>query len=280
VIAPGRAARPGAAASGPEPVCPFCEGNETLTPPELLAVGPPDRTPDTPGWRVRVVPNKFPALDRQEVVVHSPRHVGSLAELAPDELAATARCWQLRARDTPAGKAAYLHAFVNEGRPAGASIAHSHSQLAWLPEVPPEALPHAAGEPCPVCRLLEEERATGTRVLLERDGLLAVCPFASKGPYELLVAPVRCEPNGFDSPLLALALALAAELIGRLRAIEGDVPFNAWLRTAPLAGGACHWRLEVLPRLVPLAGLELGAGLFVNPLAPEEAAARLRATAY
>jgi UDPglucose--hexose-1-phosphate uridylyltransferase len=243
----------------------------------VFAIGPSGRAADTPGWRVRVVPNKFPALDRQEVVVHSPRHVPSLAELAAEELDATASSWLARARRARAEGFAYLHAFVNEGRAAGASLVHSHSQLAWLREVPPEVAPRATGATCPLCRMLDDERSAGARVLLERDGLLAVCPFASKMPYEFLIAPVRCDADGFESPLLPPALVLAAELVSRLRTLEHELPFNAWPRTAPLHGGASHWRLEVLPRLVPLAGLELGVGLFVNPLAPEDAAARLRA---
>src|SRR5439155_21922615 len=106
--------------------CPFCAGREDRTPPETLRLGDP--------WRVRVVPNLYPALDRQEVVIHVPRHARSLAELTDDEAALVAEAWQQRAAAEPGG---YLHALVNEGRDAGSSLPPAHSQLAWLREPPP-----------------------------------------------------------------------------------------------------------------------------------------------
>ena len=202
---------------------------------------------------MRVVPNLYPALERHEVVVHSPRHVRSIAELEEAELDLVAEAWQLRAEAQPAG---YVHALVNEGREAGASLAHSHSQLVWLPEEPPavsaeRALP--AGAP-----------------VLERDGLAVTCPYASRLPYEAQIAPVEPEESGMRSELLAPALRLLAELVRRLHRLEGPVPLNAWLHDG------LHWHLELVPRLSVLAGLELGAGVYVNSLPPEEAAERLR----
>jgi UDPglucose--hexose-1-phosphate uridylyltransferase len=249
-IAPGRAKRPGAARPGLEPPspeelerCPFCAGHEHMTPPQTLVL------PEAGEWRVRVVPNLYPALDRQEVVVHSPRHVRSLADLEGEEVDLIAEAWRRRREAEPAG---YLHALVNEGREAGASLAHSHSQLAWLPApAPPE--PQFDGE-----------------VVLRRDGLVAISPRLARMPYELAVAPVESERGGLRSRLLAPALRMLVELVRRLHAIEGPVPLNAWLHDV----GA--WRLVLLPRLSILAGLELGAGVYVNTLPPEEAADRLR----
>jgi UDPglucose--hexose-1-phosphate uridylyltransferase len=133
VIAPDRAKRPGAARAQLDPPtaeelesCPFCAGHEEMTPPQTLAL------PDQGDWRVRVVPNLYPALERQEVVVHSRRHIRSLAELEGDEPELIAEAWQRRA----AAEAGYVHALVNEGREAGSSLPHSHSQLAWLPDPP------------------------------------------------------------------------------------------------------------------------------------------------
>jgi UDPglucose--hexose-1-phosphate uridylyltransferase len=282
--------------AGPAEDCPFCEGHEAKTPPETYAVGPAGREPDTPGWTVRVVPNLFPALvdpapapsggspplvarparGRQEVVIHSPRHVASIAELTPGELGAVAGAWSARAAAAEEAGLGYVQALVNEGAGAGASRAHSHSQLVWLPAAPPEVereLGRAGA--CALCELLAAERRAGERLLADGE-LLVGCRWAGRAPYELLVAPVRCEPDAFTSSLLTDALAAAAHWLGRVRAVAGGAPANLWLHTAPPGHGG-HWHLELLPRLTVFAGLELGAGLYVNPLAPEAAAAELRA---
>jgi UDPglucose--hexose-1-phosphate uridylyltransferase len=280
VIAPGRARRPGAAArraedaAGADPAdCPFCEGHEDRTPPETFAVTRERREPDSAGWLVRVVPNLYPAVERQEVVIHSPRHVRSIGELHADEIRAVAEAWRARAQAGRDDGLGYLHAFVNEGRDAGASLAHSHSQLAWLPERPPEVSAEEAAD-CRVCVWLGRELADGTRMVAEQDGVVAVAAYAGRLPYECLLAP-REHPDGgaFGSGLLAPALALLAESVRRVHDLEGHVPLNAWLHNG------AHWHLELVPRISILAGLELGAGVYVNTLAPEEAARRLREAA-
>jgi UDPglucose--hexose-1-phosphate uridylyltransferase len=213
-----------------------------MTPPETLVL------PQDGDWRVRVVPNLYPALERQEVVVHSRRHVRSLAELAGDEPELVAQAWQLRAAAVPG----YVHALVNEGREAGSSLPHSHSQLVWLPEPPP---PRERPR-------LEEFHAEA--------GLVAGCPWASRLPYETVIAPSEPDTTGIQSKLLPAAIRLLAAVVRRLQAIEGAVPLNAWLEHDER-----DWRLVLLPRLTILAGLELGAGIFVNTMPPDEAAARL-----
>ena len=265
-IAPARDARPGAVRPTIEPPsaeeleqCPFCEDREGRTPPETLALGRDDGAPDTPGWRVRVVPNLYPAFDRQEVVVHSPRHVRSIAELDDDAFTDVAEAWRLRAA-AAREKGLVQFALVNEGRAAGASLPHSHSQLIWLPEPAPLAAAERALS-------LEGE------VVLERDGLVLLCPHVSRSRYELLVAPVEPEADAYESPRLAPALRLLAEGARRIVAVEGPAPFNAWLHDTG------HWHLELFPRLNVLAGAELGAGWYINTLPPEEAAARLREAA-
>ena len=301
MIAPGRARRPGADRAERDPDvddeaarCPFCEGREGATPPETFALGPAGRAADAPGWWVRVVPNKFPAfLDagaperargdifesqpasgRQEVVIHTPRHRRSLSELAMRELHWIAEAWQARAAAAREQGFPYVQALVNEGRAAGASLAHSHSQLIWLPDDPPlvarEGAVQAEGGDCVLCRMLGEERDQRIRVVDERDGLLLLCPFAGRQPYEMLVAPLTCEDDAFTSSLLGPALALVAEGLRRLRVAEGAVAVNAWVHPRR------HWHIEVLPRLSTFAGLELGAGYYVNTLAPESAAGMLR----
>jgi UDPglucose--hexose-1-phosphate uridylyltransferase len=256
VIAPGRAKRPGAGWPHVEPAtpeelegCPFCAGREDRTPPETLRIGEP--------WRVRVVPNLYPAFQRQEVVVHAPEHVRTVADLGDDQLALVAEAWQRRERATPG----YLHALINEGRVAGGSLAHSHSQLVWLPDVPP-----AVAREENLRRALEQ----GFEVL-ERDGIIAACSYAPRLPYETIVAPLAPEADPWSSELLAPALAVVAELTRRLHAIGGGlIPLNAWLHQGE------WWHLELVPRLTALAGIELGAEIYVTTVAPEDAAEQLR----
>jgi UDPglucose--hexose-1-phosphate uridylyltransferase len=200
------------------------------------------------GWTVRVVPNLFPAFDRQEVVIHSPRHVRSFADLSDDEVAAVALAWKARGNAVDA----YLHACINEGRAAGSSLPHSHSQLVWLDGPPPEVVRETEA------LLLDDELVVGirgtTRAAVNRAGRL---------PYETLVAG-----DPFD---LADALMLVRDVVRLLRTVEGAVPWNAWLHGD---------HLELVPRLTVLAGVELGAGIYVNTVAPEDAADALRRAAY
>jgi UDPglucose--hexose-1-phosphate uridylyltransferase len=250
VIAPGRAKRPGAARPALDPpteeeleTCPFCPGHEHMTPPQTLVL------PEEGEWRVRVVPNLYPALERQEVVVHSRRHARSVAELEDGELELVAEAWRRRTE----ARAGYVHALVIEGREAGSSLPHSHSQLVWLPEPPPS-----------------RSRPRG-ELVFELEGVVASCPWASRVPYEAVVAPAEPERDGLHSQLLGPALRLLAELVRRLHVLEGPTPLNAWLEQSEQ-----DWRVVLFPRLTVLAGLELGAGIYVNTLPPEEAAARLR----
>jgi UDPglucose--hexose-1-phosphate uridylyltransferase len=202
------------------------------------------------------------------VIVHTPRHIRSLAELADDELAPIAAAWQHRLEAARAAGFAYPHLLVNEGSEAGASLPHSHSQLVWLREAPPEVaaeLPRLQRGTCALCELLRDE---SLEIAID-GGLSLRAAAAGRVPYELLIAPHAhdAEPN---EETLGAALALLRDAIRRLHSAEGPVPLNAWLHTG------AHWHVEVVPRLTVLAGLELGAGLYVNWLPPEEAAAALR----
>jgi UDPglucose--hexose-1-phosphate uridylyltransferase len=195
------------------------------------------------------------------VVVHSPRHAVSVADLSDDELSLVAQAWAARAEAARVEGFPYVHAVVNEGRAAGASLPHTHSQLVWLRTPPPAVVSERNGD-CRVCGLLADE------ALAVEPGVV-VHP-AGRGPYELLVAPVEHDERGLASPLLAGALQALARSLRRLSAAEGRVPLNAWLHAE------AHWHIEVLPRLTVFAGVELGAGIYVNPLPPEEAARALR----
>lgn len=277
IIAPERARRPGAERPALEPPteeeldsCPFCSGREARTPPETFALADQARDPDTPGWQVRVVPNLFPAFERQEVVVHVPRHARSLAELSDEELDRVALAWRGRAEAARSEGFAYLHAFVNEGREAGASLPHSHSQLVWLREPPPAVAVEAGGD----CRLCDLLREGATYEVVARDGLVLLAAPAGRLPYELLLAPAEHPGEGaFHSELLPGAMRLLGEAIRRLREVEGPLPLNAWVHDG------AHWHIEIVPRLSVLASIELGAGIYVNTMPPERAAATLREVA-
>jgi UDPglucose--hexose-1-phosphate uridylyltransferase len=181
-------------------------------------------------------------------VIHSPEHLRSFAQLDDDHVALVAEAWQRRMDE--AGSPAL--ALVNEGRLAGSSLPHSHSQLVWLelPDEPTEDLP----------RLLEQHP-----VLHRGDVVAAVHPVGA-APYESLIAA-----RGRNGEL-ADGLLLLRDLVRRLRQLEGPRPWNAWLHPGP------PWHLHLVPRLTALAGIELGAGIYVNVMPPERAAERLRAT--
>ena len=195
---------------------------------------------------MRVVPNLYPAFERQEVVIHSPEHVRSFAELEDDRVELVAEAWTAR---LDGGQGAL--AFINEGRLAGASLPHSHSQLVWT-EPPRETL-----EPLP--ELLAQHE------LARRDGVVAaVHPFGA-GPYECLIASI-------EDGALVDGLILLRDLVRRLHDVAGMRPWNAWLHHGP------PWHLHFVPRLTAMAGLELGAGVYVNVVPPEQAAEALRPT--
>jgi UDPglucose--hexose-1-phosphate uridylyltransferase len=250
-VAPNRRRRPGASAGLiDEPSeaeldeCPFCEGREDRTPPESFRIG------GAATWTVRVVPNLYPAFERQEVVVHSPRHVRSFAELSDEEVAAVAEAWRARREAAREEGFGYVHALINEGAAAGSSLPHSHSQLVWLREPPPEVARESGGTAADLLQHL---------VVAALDGMRAVVHPAGRLPYEMLI--------GGEPFVLGTALLLLREAVARLRAVEGAVPWNAWLHEG---------HLELVPRLSVLAGVELGAGIYVNTVAPEDAAIALQ----
>jgi UDPglucose--hexose-1-phosphate uridylyltransferase len=273
---PGRAGRPGATGrtvrSGDAATCPFCEGNEQLTPPEVAAYGRGAGAPaDGRGWTVRVVPNKFPAFDGQEVVIHGPAHADSVADVAPGVLEAAVEAWRDRREHHRAMGASHLLAAINEGAGAGASLEHSHSQLVPFAEPPPVAAleMRAFQSGCPLC-----EPAQG--VVHEADGLVSFCPPWSRLPYETWIAPSAHEQRApLDGPLAA---ALGDMALRFRRLLGRDVAWNAIVHDAPLSGEApFHWHVELFPRLTVPAAIELGAGIWVNVVDPARAAAELAA---
>jgi UDPglucose--hexose-1-phosphate uridylyltransferase len=193
---------------------------------------------------VRVVPNLYPAFERQEVVIHSPEHVRHFGELPDEQVQAIAEAWEQRM----AGETAVL-ALINEGRLAGASLPHSHSQLVWT-DIPSEALEHLP-------------ELVGTYELERKGGVASAVHPVGAAPYECLIAPVDAGGE------LADGLVLLRDLVRRLHDTVGVRPWNAWLHPGP------PWHLHFVPRLTALAGIELGAAVYVNVMPPERAAEAL-----
>ena len=298
IVAPGRAER------SADPRDPFADGSESLTPPEIYAVRPDGGAPDTPGWRVRVVPNSFPALaggqgppeldarpelfsrapgaGAHEVIVNSPRDVHSLAELEPGELELAVEVWRLRMRAH--SQAACLHLFVNEGAAAGASREHTHAQLLALDFVPALIARERERFGAYATRtmggsllddlLAEEVRRRERLVAVDADAVV-ISPYAATLPYQLMLVPRRPRARFEDDG--PSGAALLHDALTRLRRRFGESPpLNIWVRTAPRGAEHFCWRIDILPRITEQAGLELGSGVALNTVTPERAAAELR----
>ena len=310
IVAGERGARPGAFldVAHREPIDPesdpFAAGHEDRTPPELYALR------ENGDWKVRVVPNLYPALSEDgavagtdplasgrgepdlfasrpatgahEVVINAPDPVTSLAELEPDQVDTAMSVWRERMRVHD--DAAYVHVIVNEGKEAGASLPHTHAQLYALPFVPAAVARErerftAYSDRTQGRNLLEdlvqEEVRRRERIVAIDDEAVALAPFAARVPFHLILAP-RTPVARFsdDGPLGG---RLLHQVLNRLRVTLGTLPpLNMWVRTAPRDAERFCWRIEVMPRLAQLAGLEIGTGVHLNVLAPEDAAQRLR----
>ncbi|MBC7541796.1 MAG: galactose-1-phosphate uridylyltransferase [Candidatus Sericytochromatia bacterium] len=323
IIATGRAKRPEAFAPAARPApspehdatCCFCPGQEATTPPEVLAYRAPGAAPDSPGWQVRVVPNKFAAFDgatdRQpamlqgleqrrpafgaaEVIVGTPRHDRTLALASDAELAQMIHAHQERYRELAARPGvAYVMLFRNQGAWAGASQRHPHSQIMALPVVPAAvateldraAAHHGMHGSCLMCQVIARERAHGARVLADDGRFVLFTPYASRTPFELMIAPIGHQADlGHLSPEdeagLGRQLGLAMRMLDRAL---GDPPHNFYLHAAPCGADdagrwseSYHWHLSILPRLTTPAAFELGSGILINITVPEAAAAFLR----
>jgi UDPglucose--hexose-1-phosphate uridylyltransferase len=274
--------------------------------PGIIAETPSARKP---GWRTRVVPNKFPAVDptvaccaqgpafqetaagrgSHEVLIESPRHDHDLTTMSEEEardvLATCLTRYEALAAE-PAVRSVIL--FRNRGRAAGASLRHPHSQLIALGMVPPLVRAREAAmlkyyqreERCLLCDIVAHERNDGSRVVAENDGFLTVVPFAANSPCEMWLLPRRHQAglgelqNG-EVDLLSVALG---DALRRLDAALDDPPYNYVVDTAKAESEAphLHWRLRIVPQLTLPAGFELGSGLSINPSLPEADAAILR----
>ncbi len=291
---------------------PFADGHEDRTPPELFAIRLDGSAPNTPGWSVRVVPNLYPALtpadDQQpaptpapvvsrgqpelfealpasgahEVIINGPQSVLSLAELPVEQVVAAVDVWRQRMR-THAGSAC-LQLIVNERREAGASLPHTHAQLYALDFVPATVARERERASAHTTRtmgqsllgdLVAEEVRRRERIVAIDDEAVLMAPYASRLPFQLMLAPRTPRARFEDSGPSGAAL-LHDGLCRLARHLGSSPPLNLWVRTAPLGAEDFCWRIDVLPRLTHLAGLELSTDVNLNIVAPEHAAAALR----
>ena len=290
--------------------CPFCYGNEAITPPEIYAVRPAGSPANGPGWSLRVVANKFPALkiegdlDRRglgvfdmcngvgahEVIIETPEHQRQTADLSLEEFSSVIRAFKGRSLDLRGDRRLkYTLIFKNFGLSAGASLEHTHSQLIALPIVPKRVQEELKGaeryfefrERCPYCDLLHQDLQEDERVVCENRSFVAVCPFMSGFPFEIWILPK--EHRGDFAQIAPEAITdfarILKETLQRVRTALNNPAYNFIIHTAPIEPREreeYHWHLELIPKLTKIAGFEWGTGFYINPTSPEFAAKILR----
>jgi UDPglucose--hexose-1-phosphate uridylyltransferase len=295
--------------SGP---CPFCYGNEAQTPPEISSLRDPSTQPNTPGWQVRVVPNKFPALqiegelDRRglgiydlsngvgahELIMETPYHDKDLSDLTVQELTNVIHFYCQRTLDLEKDRRfKYIMIFKNHGASAGASLEHPHTQIIALPMVPKNVKEEIIGaqnyfdyrERCIFCDMIRQELQEKERIISENRNFLAFCPFVSRFPFEIWIMPKKhsrffCQTAYEDMPDLAVILK---GIVSKIKKVFGETAYNFIIHTSPVNSDGAnvdsyHWHLEFLPKLTRVAGFEWGTGFYIVPTPPEVAAKFLR----
>lgn len=292
-------------------VCPFCYGSEAMTPPEIEVIRQPGTAPNTSGWQVRVVANKFPALqiegdlDRRgvgmydmsngigahEVLVESPYHHKDLSDLLNDEIEKVVAMYCRRARDLRNDKRfRYILIFRNYGPAAGASLEHPHTQIVALPMVPKSVKEELQGareyfeyrERCIFCDIIRQEAYEKERIILDNKHFISFLPFGSRFPFELWIMPKKhsglfCNMTNEELPAFA---AILKDAIIKIKGVFPNLSYNYIIHTSPINGDedaeSYHWHLEFMPKLTRVAGFEWGTGFYLVPTPPELAAQYLK----
>lgn len=284
----------------PQNTCPFCTGNESLTPPELYSVK------DGSGlWKIRVVPNKYPALEgdlplapqsegqcekmngsgRHEVLIETPNHNGTLESLPPDHLAEIIMTYAMRSREMLKNDLIkHVMIFKNQGKDAGASLAHPHSQLVGIPLAPRRLTEETGGcrryreqhGVCVFCALAKEESELKKRVIAENSSFIAITPYASRFAFELRILPKKHLTN-FENITKEESINLAEVMQESLKKLSCSIPglcYNMMIHSTPKDdhSGIYHWNMEIIPKLTQVAGFEWGTGFYINTVSPETAA--------
>jgi len=293
--------------------CPFCYGNETKTPPEIQAYRADGSGRDSPGWSLRVVPNKFPALgiegtlNRQgeglydkmngigahEVIIETPDHGATAATMPVRAIEDTLWAYRDRILDLKRDRRfKYIMLFKNHGEAAGASLEHTHSQLIALPVIPKRVLEELEGskeyytykERCIFCDIIRQEVGSKVRMIAENDHFIVLSPFAPRFPFEMWIVP-KVHQSAFEESLKAEFEQLAPvlkDMLARLDRVLDRPAYNYIIHTSPVPDAVndyYHWHLEIMPKLTKVAGFEWGTGFYINPTPPEESAKFLREAA-
>lgn len=292
-------------------LCPFCPGQESHTPPEIIAYRKADSEPNKPGWSLRVISNKYPALivegelnrepqgvyDRMsglgahEVIIETPIHDQDMVSMSDEQVKDVLWAYRERILDLERdSRLKYILVFKNHGQAAGASLEHSHSQLIATPIIPKRVVEELSGseryynfkERCIYCDIIRQELSDNERIVSDFDSFVTVQPFAPRFPFETWIIP-KAHQSAYkemsDNEYLILARCLKDTLL-RLKIALNDPPFNFMLHTRPVrldeSKDYYHWHIEIIPKLTKVAGFEWGSGFYINPTAPEEAAEYLR----
>jgi UDPglucose--hexose-1-phosphate uridylyltransferase len=290
--------------------CPFCYGNEDKTPPEILCFRSDDGARNSPGWKLRVVPNKFPALgiegdlNRQgeglfdkmngigahEVIIETPDHNTSMATMS--EQAVEDVFWAFRDRMLDLKRDRrfrYILIFKNHGEAAGASLEHSHSQLIALPIIPKLVGEEIDGskahfsfkERCVYCDIIRQELNSDSRVIDENQDFVIIAPYAPRFPFESWILPKThdsCFEDAQKREYQNLSKILKTMLLKMDRVLDSPA-YNLVIHTSPIMEAVnefYHWHIELMPKLSKIAGFEWGTGFYINPVTPEDSAKFLR----
>ncbi len=287
--------------------CPFCPGNEDKTPPSVYQQG------DGANWRIRVVPNKFAAVNpalspkRQrdgvflsaegfgvaEVIIENPAHNTCLSLMPPEGVKGVLETYKQRYTALSGNEDIDLVTiFRNHGPAAGTSLEHPHSQVIATPIVPPlvrvlmqqALIYHDTYGECPYCVMMNEEIKRGERIVADGKHFLVFCPYASQSPFQMRIMPKR-HHSRFDKINDEEMAELAHMLQTALKKLYiglNDPDYNLVLHSSPTSDGELHydhWRMMIIPRITTAAGFELGSGIFINTMPPENAASFLRGVA-
>jgi UDPglucose--hexose-1-phosphate uridylyltransferase len=291
-------------------MCPFCPGHESNTPPEILSYRDTATEPNQPGWHLRVIPNKYPALviegglsrepegiydkmhgiGAHEVIIETDNHALDIVDM--DDRAVRDIFWAYKERMVDLERDhrfKYILVFKNHGEAAGASLEHAHSQLIATPIIPKRVAEeidgakryHSFKERCIFCDIIRQEIQEDVRVVADYDAFIALQPFAPRFPFETWLIPKTHQSSYLElseSEYIVLAKAMK-DILLRLKIALNDPPFNYILHTRPVSNEHqeyYHWHFEIIPKLTKIAGFEWGSGFYINSVPPEVAAEQLR----
>lgn len=285
--------------------CPFCAGNEQETPPEICSF----KSAEGKNWKIRVVPNKYPALAMEdligaapreekelyekmegigvhEVIIETPDHFRNMNDMDENDIADIFGCFAARIKEIKKDKRIkYVMIFKNLGRNAGASLSHPHSQLIAMPMIPIRVANELKGaadyfskkSSCVFCDMIKEEINFKKRIVQENDSFISIMPYASRFSFETWILPKKhlshlenADENDFKN--------LSEVLKSTLKKINhslGQTAYNILIHTMPVQENSSplyHWHIEIMPKLSYLAGFEWGTGFYINTVSPENAA--------